>query len=464
MPLISNDCNNIFEKTVNLLVCRLGMKIAIYIINEIISKCRGEMKLAMHAVHKILAAAAGKDQVRPGEIVTVGIDLIGINDVYQIVMTSFDEMLGTKVWDPNKVYIFLDHNAPASDLKVAEAHKIFRKFAKEQGCHLIDINEGIGHNLLAEWGMARPGSIIAITDSHTPIHGAYGAFAMGLGATDIAAVLMDGSTWTKVPEVINVRLNGKLQNGVMAKDVALYVLGKLGTEFATYKVIEFSGSVIEGLSMEERTVITVMATEMGAKTTYIKPDKITIDDVKSRTDESFIIHESDPDFKYEVEYEYDLTSLKPQVAIPHSVDNARDVEVVAGILINQVFIGSCTGGKLYDIEVVAKVLKGKKIPAETRLVVTMATKDIVKQSVEKGYYNILLEAGATITSPGCGACSGLLGGIVAGQERCVSTANRNFPGRMGGSLEAEVYLTSPLTAAVTALMGKLTCPNQFLEV
>lgn len=418
------------------------------------------MKLAMHAVHKILAAAAGKEQVRPGEIVTVAIDLIGINDVYQIVMKSFDEMLGTKVWDPSKVYIFLDHNAPASDLKVAEAHKIFRKFAKEQGCHLIDINEGIGHNLLPEWGMARPGSIIAITDSHTPIHGAYGAFAMGLGATDIAAVLIDGSTWTKVPEVINVRLNGKLQDGVMAKDAALYVLGQLGTEFGTYKVIEFSGSVVEGLSMEERTVLTVMATEMGAKTTYIKPDKRTLDEVSSRTDIPFTIHETDSDFQYETEYEFDLTNLKPQVAIPHSVDNARDVEAVAGLPIHQVFIGSCTGGKLYDIEVAAKILDGKKIPPTTRLVVTMATKDIVKQSIDKGYYKILIEAGATITSPGCGACSGLLGGIIAANERCVSTANRNFPGRMGGSLEAEVYLTSPLTAAVTALTGKLTCPNQ----
>jgi 3-isopropylmalate dehydratase large subunit len=416
--------------------------------------------LAMHAVHKILAAAAGKEQVRPGEFITAKIDLIGINDVYQIVMKSFEEMLGTKVWDPNKVYIFLDHNAPASDLKVAEAHKLFRAFAQEQGCHLVDINEGIGHNLLSEWGLSRPGSMIAITDSHTPIHGAYGAFAIGLGATDVAAVLMDGSTWFKVPEVINIRLNGKLQEHVMAKDAALYVLGQLGTEFGTYKVIEFSGPVVESLSMEERMVLTVMATEMGAKSTYIKPDKTTIDDVKSHTNEPFIVHETDSDFQYETEYEFDLINLKPQVAIPHSVDNARNVADVAGLPINQVFIGSCTGGKLHDIAVAAKVLAGKKVPPTTRLVVTMATKQILKEAIEKGYYQILLEAGASITSPGCGACSGLLGGIIAAHERCVSTANRNFPGRMGGSLEAEVYLTSPLTAAFTALNGKLTCPSR----
>lgn len=416
--------------------------------------------MAMHAVHKILAAAAGKEQVRPGEFITANVDLVGINDVYQIVMKSFAEMLGTKVWDANKVYIFLDHNAPASDLKVAEAHKLFRQFAQEQSCHLIDIQEGIGHNLLTEWGMSKPGSIIVITDSHTPIHGAYGAFATGLGATDIAAVLMTGSTWFKVPEVINVRLNGKLQANVMAKDAALYVLGQLGTEFGTYKVIEFSGPVVEAMSMEERMVLTVMATEMGAKSTYIRPDETTVKDVKSHNDEPFIVHETDDDFVYEKEYEFDLTNLKPQVAVPHSVDNARNVEDVAGLPIHQVFIGSCTGGKLYDIEVAAKVLKGKKVPAGTRLVVTMSTKQIMQEAVEKGYYKILLDAGAAITSPGCGACSGLLGGIMASQERCVSTANRNFPGRMGGCLEAEVYLTSPLTAAYTALNGKLTCPDR----
>lgn len=416
--------------------------------------------MAMHAVHKILAAAAGKEQVCPGEIVTANFDLIGINDVYQIVVDSFYDMSGTKVWDPDKVYIFLDHNAPASDLKVAGAHKMFREFAAEQGCHLIDINEGIGHNLLPEWGLVKPGTVIAITDSHTPIHGAYGAFATGLGATDIASVLIDGCTWLKVPEVINVRLNGRLQEGVMAKDAALLVLGKLGTEFGTYKVIEFSGAVVEALSMEERTVLTVMATEMGAKATYIKPDETTIQDVRSRTDALFTIHVNDPDFVYEAEYEFDLTDLKPQVAVPHSVDNARNVVDVQGIPVNQVFIGSCTGGKFHDIEVAAKVLAGKKVPPETRLVVTMTTREVLRKSIEKGYFQLLIDAGASITSPGCGACSGLLGGIIAAQERCVSTANRNFPGRMGGSVEAEVYLTSPLTAALTALNGKLTCPSR----
>jgi 3-isopropylmalate dehydratase large subunit len=416
--------------------------------------------LKMHAVHKILAAAADKDEVKPGEIITAKVDVAGINDVYLIVVKSFREMLGDKVWDPDKVYVFLDHNTPASDLKVAEAHKAFREFAREQSCHLVEINEGIGHNLLSEWGLAKPGTIIVITDSHTPIHGAFGAFAAGLGATDMAAVLIDGSTWFRVPDIINVRLEGKLRSGVMAKDAALFILGKLGTDFGIYKVIEFSGPVVEAMSMEERMVLTVMATEMGAKSTYIKPDKTTIDYVRGLTDTPFTIYESDPDFQYAAEYEFELTDLKPQVAVPHGVDNARNVEDVEGVPINQVFVGSCTGGKSHDIEVVAKALAGKKIAPTTRLVVTMATQKIIKESIHKGYYQILLDAGACITSPGCGGCSGLLGGIIAAHERCVSTANRNFPGRMGGSVEAEVYLVSPLTAAATALTGKLTSPDR----
>lgn len=420
--------------------------------------------MAMHAVHKILAAAAGKTQVKPGEIITASVDLAGINDVYLIVVKSFREMLGEKMWDPSKVHIFLDHNTPAGDLKVAEAHKAFRAFAREQGCHLVEINEGIGHNLLPERGLILPGTVVVITDSHTPIHGAYGTFATGLGATDMASVLIAGSTWFRVPEVVRVNLNGKLPFGVMAKDAALYVLGKLGPDFGNYKVIEFAGSVVGEMSMPERTVLTVMATEMGAKATYIQPDKITLADVRSHTSQSFTVYESDPDYRYEAIYDFDLTDLKPQVAMPHSVDNARNVTDVAGIPINQVFIGSCTGGKIIDIEMAAKVLAGKKIAPATRLVVTMATKQIIQEALAKGYYKILIDAGASVTSPGCGACSGLLGGIIASQERCVSTANRNFPGRMGGSVEAEIYLASPLTAAATALTGKLTDPCSPQEV
>jgi 3-isopropylmalate/(R)-2-methylmalate dehydratase large subunit len=233
------------------------------------------------------------------------------------------------------------------------------------------------------------------------------------------------------------------------------VLGRLGTEFGSYKAIEFSGPVVEAMGMDERMCLTVMATEMGAKATYIQPDAVTLAAVRARTAEPFVVHQTDPDFRYEAVHSFDLSELKPQVAVPHGVDQARDVDDVAGIAIDQVFIGSCTGGKFTDIEVAARLLKGRTVAKGTRLVVTMATREIVQRSLEMGYYQILLEAGAAITSPNCGACSGLLGGIMAAHERCVSTANRNFPGRMGGATEAEIFLTSPMTAAAVALTGRL---------
>lgn len=410
----------------------------------------------MHAVHKMLAAAAGKKHVSPGEFINAKVDAVGINDVYLIVVDSFRAMAGTKVWDPEKVYIFMDHLAPAPNLIGAENQKAFREFAREQDCHLVEINQGICHKVFPEIGISRPGNIIIITDSHTPIHGAYGAFGTGVGATDMAAILNEGTIWLRVPDVINVRLNGALPAGVMAKDIALHILGKLGTSFANYKVIEFSGPVIEAMPMEERSVLTVMGTEMGAKSTFIQPDKITVDYVKSRTDAPFTIYETDVDYKYAAEYEFDVSDLKPQVAMPHSVDNARTVADVEGIPVDQVFLGSCTGGNNSDIEVFTKAIAGKKVAPNTRLIVTMASKEVLTNSIEKGYYQTLLEAGAHITAPGCGCCGGLFGGVIAAHERCVSTANRNFPGRMGGSKEAEVYLVSPLTAAATAVAGKLT--------
>ncbi|CAK7019507.1 MAG: 2,3-dimethylmalate dehydratase large subunit [Desulfovibrio sp.] len=411
--------------------------------------------MAMHAVHKMLARASGKAEVNPGEVVTAKVDVVGINDVYPIVMDSFYDMNGETVWDPEKVYLFLDHMAPAQNLGAAKNQRVLRDFAAKTGCHLIDINRGICHTLFPEWGKVKPGDVVIITDSHTCIHGAYGAFAAGVGATDVAAILIDGTLWLRIPEVVNVRLTGKLQEGVLAKDAALFILGELGTDFGNYKVIEFSGPVVESMCVAERTVLTVMATEMGAKATYIKPDATTLAYVASKTAEPFIVDETDAAYVYAAEHTFDLSDLKPQVAVPHSVDNARDVEAVQGLQMDQIFVGSCTGGKFLDIEIVAKVLKGKEVHPSTRLVVTPATKEVFQECMAKGYIQDLVAAGATITAPGCGACSGLLGGVIAPFERCASTANRNFPGRMGGSLEAEVFLVSPLTAAATALTGKL---------
>lgn len=409
----------------------------------------------MHAVHKILAAASGNDTVVPGQIVTVKVDFLGVNDIYPITMTGFDEMAGKKVWDASKVCLFLDHSSPAADLTAAESQKAFRHFAREHGCQVADINRGICHNLLHEWGKSRPGTVIVITDSHTPSHGAYGAFGAGMGATDASAILIDGSTWFAVPEVVNIRFDGVMQAGIMSKDLALYALGKLGTEFATNKVIEFSGEAVQAMSMDERVCLCAMSTEMGCTSAYIHPDQTTLDDLKKHTNKAYVVHETDLGFAYEAVYEFDTSAIKPQVAIPADPGNVHDVQDYEGLSIDQVFVGSCTGGKLTDIEAVARLLKGKKVAEGTRLVVTMATKEIMDAAIEKGYHRILLDAGAALTTPGCGACIGLSSGILAEGERCASTANRNFPGRMGGAVTAEIYLVSPVTAAAVAITGKL---------
>lgn len=414
--------------------------------------------MAMHATQKILARVAGKTEVKPGEVVAAKVDVLGVNDVYPIVVDSFYEMSGDAVWDPEKVYLFLDHMAPAQNLGAAKNQRVLRDFAAQTGCRLVDVNRGICHMLLPEWGKTKPGDVVVITDSHTCIHGAYGAFACGVGATDAAAVLIDGSLWLRIPDVVKVRLEGVPPKGVFAKDAALHVLGKLGTDFGNYKVVEFCGPVVDAMGMEERTVLTVMATEMGAKAAYIKPDAVTFAYVTSKTADPFVVEETDPDYVYLEEHVFDLSNLRPQAATPHSADNARDAADVAGVRMDQVFVGSCTGGKFFDIEIVAKVLKGKKTHPSIRLIVTPATKEIFQECMEKGYIQDLTEAGAVITAPGCGACSGLLGGVIAPNERCASTANRNFPGRMGGALDSEVYLVSPLTAAATALSGKLADP------
>ena len=412
--------------------------------------------MAMHAVHKILASAAGKASVSPGEIVNARVDVAGINDIYLLVLHAFDEMGGIRVWDPSKVVFFFDHNAPSSSVVASENHKAMREFAGKQGIpHVFEINEGICHMVLPEAGLVKPGAIIIITDSHTTTHGAFGAFGTGVGSTDMATILLTGSLWFRVPTVIRIQLEGSLSNDVMAKDVALHVLGELGADFAVYKVLEFSGSIVSAMSVEERMVLCNMAVEMGAKTAYVHPDQKTFKYVTARTDGPFIMYETDADFQYESEYTFKLDGLEPLVAAPPNVDNVKTVEEINGISVDQVFIGSCTGGKLTDLEAAAKILKGKKIAPNTRLVINPASKEVLQKAMQKGFIRTFINAGAAVVTPGCGACIGLHAGLLAAGETCVSTANRNFPGRMG-SPEADIYLVSPLTAAVTAIEGKLT--------
>jgi homoaconitate hydratase family protein len=413
----------------------------------------------MHAVHKILAAASGKTAVVPGEIVDARIDLAGINDIYPLVIHSFNEMGGTRVWDSSKVVIFLDHNAPSSTVIGAENQKAFRTFAREQGIERVfEVECGICHEVLSQAGLVRPGEVIIITDSHTTTHGALGAFSTGVGSTDLAVALMEGGLWFRVPEVVNIRLEGTLKDAVVAKDVTLSILGKLGTDFANYKVLEFSGPVVDQMPVEERMVLANMAVEMGAKSAYIQPDEKTLKFVTARTKAPFKIYETDPGYKYDLEYVFNVDNLVPQVACPDRVDNVKPVHEVEGISIDQVYIGSCTGGRLTDIAAAARMLDGKKVAKGTRLIVTMASKEILEKCIEEGYFQKLIAAGAAITNPGCGPCFGLHAGVLASGERCATTSSRNYPGRMG-SERAEIYLVSALTAAATAITGKLTDPR-----
>ena len=415
--------------------------------------------MAMHAVHKILAAASGRKKLSPGDHINAKIDIAGINDIYRIVIHLFHEMGGTKVWDPEKIAIFMDHNAPSSTVIGAENQKAFRSFANAQGIRRVfEVECGICHEVLSQAGLVKPGDVIIITDSHSTTHGALGAFSTGVGSTDLAVALIEGELWFRVPEVVKICFEGSLDDRVVAKDVTLYVLGKLGTDFANYKTIEFSGPVVNKMGIEERMVLTNMATEMGAKSAYIQPDKKILEFITARTKVPFKVYETDPDFKYDNEYAFNVDKLIPQIACPDRVDNTKPVGEISGTAIDQVFIGSCTGGRLTDIAGAARMLEGKKVAKGTRLIVTMASKEILEQSIKEGYLQILIAAGAAITTPGCGPCLGLHAGVLASGERCVTTSSRNYPGRMG-SEAAEIYLVSALTAAATAITGKITDPR-----
>lgn len=417
----------------------------------------------MHAIEKILARAAGKNEVKSGEIVNCKVDFVEINDLYLQTIYSFYEMGGKKVWDKDKVAFIFDHYSPAPTIKAAQNHKEMRQFAKEQGLtHHFDINTGVCHQVMPEAGVVWPGMILVATDSHTTTHGAFGAFGTGVGATDMATILISGELWFRVPEIIKIEINGKLTSGVFAKDVILNILGKFKADFAVYKAIEFSGSYVEDLDVPSRMTICNMAVEMGAKTAYMKPNDKVLEYVRSRTDREFIIDETDSDFEYAQTYTFEISDLSPQLAVPHSVDNVSPIEEVEKVKVDQAFIGSCTGGRLEDIEAAAKILDGKKINKDTRLVVIPASTEVFQKAMKLGYVDILINAGATFTSPGCGPCLGTHAGLLAPGEVCITATNRNFPGRMGSS-EASVYLASPATVAASALRGEITDPREIMR-
>jgi homoaconitate hydratase family protein len=416
----------------------------------------------VHAVEKILARASGKPAVTTGEIVNCSVDLAGINDLYLQTLRSFAEMGGKRVFAPDQTVMFLDHFAPASTIAQADNQRQFREFCREQKIdRLMDIDQGVCHQVLADKGLVHPGMLVVVTDSHTTTHGAFGAFGTGVGATDMAIILLTGRLWFRVPEVVRIHLEGALPDAVYAKDVILKIIGVLGADFAVYRAVEFDGPLIGMLGMSERMVLCNMTTEMGAKTAYIQPDAVTRDFLKAKGRHDWPAVSTDPGYRYVAERTFDVSGFKPQVAMPHSVDNVRDIAECLGKPVQQAYIGTCTGGRVEDLAVAARILKGRHIHPHTRLAVVPASKGVFLEAMEKGYIQSLLEAGATFVTPGCAACLGTHQGLLAPGEVCISSSSRNFPGRMGHAA-AEIFIASPASVAAAALEGKITDPTRYL--
>ena len=422
----------------------------------------------MHPLHQILARAASREKVKPGEFIVAKVDLAEINDLYLQVLLSFKEMRGGKVWDSQKITFVMDHYAPAPTIKAAENQRKMREFAQEQGIkYFFDINQGVCHQVMPEAGLVWPGMVLVATDSHTTTHGAFGTFSTGIGATDMAAVLLTGEIWFRVPEIIKINIRGKIGKGIMAKDIILYIISQLGTDIALYKAVEYTGETVTDISLDERLVLCNMAVEMGAKATYIKPDKKVWDYISLVNPQKIQecmpikqINEKENEV-YESVYNFDISNLEPQVALPHRVDNVVPVSQVAGEPINQALIGTCTGGRINDIKIAAQILKGRKIFSSVRLLIIPVSNKILEKCIELGYIQTLLNAGATLVTPSCGPCLGAHEGVLSSGESCISTSSRNFPGRMGSS-EAKIFLSSPATAAASAIKGAITDPREFL--
>ncbi len=419
----------------------------------------------MNISEKILAIASGKDHVKPGEIIEAKVDMAMVNEITgPLAIQTFKRIGLKKVWDNQRIVLVLDHQVPADSVKSAELHKIMRKFAKEQNIpFLYDIGDGgICHQIMVERGHVRPGELIVGADSHTCTYGALGAFATGIGSTEMAAVFATGKLWLKVPSTIRIHVTGGFREFVTPKDLILYIIGKIKSDGAIYKAVEFTGPTVSNMSVSGRLTLCNMAVEMGAKTGIMEPDEKALQYLKVRTNKPFRVVRSDPDAKYERTLEFNVDELEPVVACPHSVDNVKPVKEVEGIEIDQAFLGSCTNGRLEDLELAAKILKGRHVKKGVRMLITPASSEIYLQALQRGLLEIFIKSGAYVCNPTCGACFGGHMGLLAAGEVCVSSSNRNFVGRMG-SPEAEIYLASPATVAASAVEGKITDPRRFLE-
>lgn len=418
--------------------------------------------MGMTMTQKILAAHAGLAQVTAGQLIRAKLDLVLGNDITTpVAVNEFKKAGFATVFDKDRIAIVLDHFVPNKDIKAAEQSKQCREFAC-QHCvsHFYDVGKmGIEHALLPEQGVVTAGDCIIGADSHTCTYGALGAFSTGVGSTDMAAGMATGTAWFKVPSAIRFNLTGSLPACCSGKDVILTIIGRIGVDGALYKSMEFTGDGVASLSMDDRLCICNMAIEAGAKNGIFPVDEKTVEYMKGRCEREPVIYTADSDAEYEKTIEIDLSEIVPTVSCPHLPENTRPAAELSEIKIDQVVIGSCTNGRMEDMEITYRILKGRKIAEGVRCIIIPATMQIMKECIERGYMTAFIDAGAVVSTPTCGPCLGGYMGILAAGERCVATTNRNFVGRMG-HVESEVYLASPATAATSALNGYITCPKE----
>jgi 3-isopropylmalate/(R)-2-methylmalate dehydratase large subunit len=418
--------------------------------------------MGMTISEKILAEHSGKKYISAGEIINAKVDIVLANDITApIAIREFEKLGIKKVFNNDKIALIPDHFTPQKDIKAAEQCKILKDFAKKYNIkHYFEIGRvGIEHALLPEQGIVLPGDLVIGADSHTCTYGALGAFATGVGSTDAAVAMATGECWFKVPETIKFVYYGKLQKWVSGKDLILYTIGDIGVEGAAYMAMEFTGEVIENMSMSERLTMCNMAIEAGAKAGIIAPDKVTEDYVKPRAKRPYKFYNSDSDAKYFEIKEYDCSEISPIVACPHLPSNIKPARELSHIKIDQVVIGSCTNGRLEDLREAAKVLKGKKVHPDVRMIIIPATQTIYMEALREGLIEIFIESQAVVSTPTCGPCLGGHMGILAKGERAIATTNRNFVGRMGHP-ESEVYLSNPAVAAASGVLGRIGTPDE----
>lgn len=421
--------------------------------------------MGMTMTQKILAAHCGRKSVRAGELILADLDLILGNDITSpVAIREFEKLHKDGVFDREKITMVMDHFVPNKDIKAAEQCAVCRSFCAEHGIsHYYDVGRmGIEHALLPEHGLVTAGDLVIGADSHTCTYGALGAFATGVGSTDMAAGMAIGKAWFKVPSAIQIRLTGTLRRFVSGKDVILHLIGMIGVDGARYRSLEFTGEGLRSLTMSDRLTIANMAIEAGAKNGIFDVDETALSYLKNHHAEQPVIYSADADAEYEQMIEIDLSEIKPTVAFPHLPENTKTFDEIEEIPIHQVVIGSCTNGRLEDLQAAAEILKGRTCASNVRVIIIPATQQVYLDAMERGFIRIFIESGAAVSTPTCGPCLGGYMGILAKGERAVATTNRNFVGRMGHP-ESEVYLASPAVAAASAVTGRLSSPEEVME-